>query len=151
MSVQGQPVNTPSEMIYRMSVVGVGETAQVGIYRQGETLEVAVALAEAPDVPSRDETTLGRGALLDGLRVARVNPAIISQYNLALEAQGVVVAETGRLGRRAGLRRGDVIEEVNGEKISHPDDLVRVMSKGTRSYSVTVLRGNDRRVLQFRS
>ena len=149
--VNGQPVNRPSEMIYRMSIAGLGEMAQVKRLRDGLVEDVSVAMSQAPDTPPRDETTLGARALLEGMQVSRTNPAVISQFNLALEAEGVVVTKTGRYGRRVGLRRGDVIEAVNDEVILHPDDLVRVLRAGGRSFSLRVLRGDDRISLRFRS
>ena len=80
----------------------------------------------------------------------RVNPAVIAEYNLPLEATGVLVAETGRLGRRVGLARGDVIMGLNNVVVSHPDDVRALLAERARRYELVVLRGARRIVLQFR-
>lgn len=149
-SVEGGPVNTPSEMIYRMSVAGIGNSADIVVFRRGEALEMVVDMLDAPDDPPRDETVLGRREILEGMRIARINPAVIAEYNLSLEAAGVVVLETGRYGRRAGLLRGDVIERVNDAKVTKPGDLAQVLRDGARTYVVTILRGDERLTVQFR-
>jgi len=143
-------VNTPPEMIYRMTTAGLGQAAQVTRLRSGEEKEVSVQMIEAPDVPARDTRVLGARDLLEGTEIARINPAVISEFNLTLEARGVVVIDPNRLGRRVGLRRGDVIEAINGEVMDHPDAVAASLRARYRSYDFTVLRGNQRLVLKFR-
>lgn len=149
-AVGGAPVNTPPEMIYRMSVTGIGNSARVTRLRRGVPEEITVEMIEAPDAPSRDETILPRAALLEGVRIARVNPSVIAEFNLPLEAEGVIVIDPDRLGRRVGLRRGDVIEAVNDVAVAHPDDVAQILSQRFAGYAITVLRGDRRVVLQFR-
>jgi Do/DeqQ family serine protease len=149
-AVNGEPVNTPSEMIYRMSVTGLGNTAVITRLRRGEETEVAVEMIEAPDMPPRDERVLAPREVLEGLKIARTNPAVISELNLPLDAEGVVVTDPGRLGGRVGLRLGDVIEAVNDLPVTHPEEIARIFREGWRGYALTVLRGNQRVVLQFR-
>ncbi|WP_375230004.1 trypsin-like peptidase domain-containing protein [Roseobacter sp. S98] len=149
-AVDGQPVNTPSEMIYRMSVTGLGGEARVTRLRDGTARDASVKMIEAPDTPARDRTTLRARDVLEGLVLERVNPAVIAEYNLPLEAEGVLVAETGRLGRRVGLARGDVIMGLNNVVVSHPDDVRALLAERARRYELVVLRGARRIVLQFR-
>ncbi|MCL4152211.1 UNVERIFIED_CONTAM: hypothetical protein GTU68_001284, partial [Idotea baltica] len=53
LTVGGQLVNTPSEMIYRMSVAGLEATVEVGFSRDGAEQQAQVALIAAPEIPSR--------------------------------------------------------------------------------------------------
>lgn len=149
-SVNGQPVNTASEMIYRMSVAGVGNTAEIIALRAGQERTFSVNMIEPPDLPPRDVLELGRDELLVGLRLARVNPAVIAEFNLPLEAAGVVVLHLGRVGRRVGLQKGDVIEGINEVLVTHPADVARSLAERLPAYALTVSRGGRRLVLQFR-
>ncbi|WP_298844939.1 trypsin-like peptidase domain-containing protein [uncultured Roseobacter sp.] len=149
-SVNGRPVNTPSEMIYRMSVTGLGQEAVITRLRQGNASDTSVRMIEAPETPARDRTTLRAREVLEGLVLERVNPAVISEYNLPLEAEGVLVADTGRLGRRVGLLKGDVIMGVNEVAVAHPDEIRALLAERARRYELIVLRGARRIVLQFR-
>lgn len=150
LAVDGQPVNTPAEMVFRMSVAGLGNTSTVTRMRGGQEADVEVRLMSAPDEPSRDLTVLDDDAVLPGLQLARVNPAVISEVNLPLSASGVVVMETGRIAVRVGLQRGDVIDEINGEKVVSPTDVDSALKNAGRSVHLNVLRGVRRVQLRFR-
>ena len=149
-SVDDQPVNTPSEMIYRMSVAGLGHSARVGVRRDGVLQEMTVALIAAPDEPDRAEVTLGTRSLLPGLRAARINPAVISELNLPLESSGVVVMDAGRYGPRVGLRDGDVILSVNGVEVAETHSLAALLSGEVRRIQMVIQRGDRRVALRFR-
>ncbi|MBD3666021.1 trypsin-like peptidase domain-containing protein [Sulfitobacter sp. TSTF-M16] len=150
-AVGGAPVNTPAEMVYRMSVAGTGLSVPVTRVRGGAATDVQVALIPAPDMPPRDLVTLPDRSLFPALRVARINPAVISEMNLPLEAQGIVVMDPGPVGPRVGLRRGDVILSVNRVVPQHPDDIVGLFAGQVRRFQLLVLRGDRRISLRFRA
>ncbi|MGD9293425.1 MAG: trypsin-like peptidase domain-containing protein [Roseobacter sp.] len=150
LAVDGQPINTPAEMIYRMSVRGLGQSARVDIKRDQAVETLSVDMLEAPDDPPRDETVLGRRAVLQDMRIARINPAVISEFNLPLDAEGVVVVDPAPLGQRVGLRRGDVLQAVNDRIVTHPREIERALSARSGFYRLVVLRAGRRTVLQFR-
>ena len=148
-AVDGAPVNTPAEMIYRMSVAGLGRAADVTRLRKGTADVIRVELIAAPDTPARDPVTLGQRSLLPGLQLMRINPAVLSEMNLPLQSEGVVVTDPG-VAARVGLRARDVILAINGVEISHPDDAVTVLGGQVRRIEMIVQRGAGRTVLRFR-
>ena len=150
LSVGDVPVNTPSEMIYRMSVVGLGAQADVVFSRQGVEQSVKVSLIEAPDAPPRDQITLPQRSLLHGLTLARINPAVLSEMNLPLETEGVVVLRLGPFAARTGLQAGDVIREMNGVALTHPDEAATILSGDVRWIGMLVQRGPQRISIRFR-
>ena len=151
LSVGGQHVNTPSEMIYRMSVVGLEAQADVIFNSGGTEQSTKVALIAAPEVPSRDQMTLPRGSLLPELTLARINPAVLSELNLPLEVEGVAVIDIGRFAARTGLRTGDVIVELNGIALTHPDEVAAILAGDVRRIDIVVQRGAQRIAIRFRS
>lgn len=151
LGVGEQDVHAPSEMIYRMSVAGLGQRADLRLLRAGRQLTVAVDLIAAPDTPSRDILVLSEEKLLAGLTLARVNPAVVAELNLSLEASGVAVMGPGSVAPRVGLRRGDVILSVNGKDVAHPRDVADVLGNRTRRMEMIVLRGDRRISLRFRT
>jgi Do/DeqQ family serine protease len=150
LTVGNQTVNTPAEMVYRMSVVGLGTQAEVVFSRKGGEQAVQVALIAAPDQPPRDTTTLPQNSLLPGLTLARINPAVLSELNLSLEVEGVAVVDAGPFGTRAGLRTGDVILGLNGVALTHPDEAAGLLSGQIRRIEMLVQRGAQRITLGFR-
>ncbi|MEO0866076.1 MAG: PDZ domain-containing protein [Pseudomonadota bacterium] len=147
--MNGAPVNSPGEMLYRMSVASVSDTAQMTRLRDGAVTDLTVALIPPPDVPPRDEITLPEGTSLPGLTVARVNPAVLAELNLPIAAQGVVVLEPGQVGRRVGLRRGDVLDRINRQRIADPVDAANALAAARRGTTVRLTRGNGRVMLRF--
>lgn len=149
-AVDGQPINTPSEMVFRMSVAGLGNTSMVTRMRDGRAEDVAVELMSAPDTPPRDQITLDDKAILSGLQLARINPAVISEMNLPLNASGVVVVNPGPIAVRVGLKRGDVIEAISGQDIETPIDVDQALKAAGRGVRLDVIRGVRRVQLRFR-
>jgi len=149
-AVGGAEVNTPNEIIYRMSVAGLGREVDVTRVRGGISDVITVGLIAAPDVPPREVITLGERSVLPGLTVARINPAVLSEMNLPLETSGVVVLEAGPFAARVGLRAGDVILDANGIEITRTDEVEAVFGGQVRRFQVTLQRGNRRSVLRFR-
>ncbi|WP_323763700.1 trypsin-like peptidase domain-containing protein [Marinovum sp.] len=148
-AVDGQPVNTPAEMIYRMSVRGIGARVAVDYVRAGRPAEARVTLIAPPDEPPREELVLGREALFEGLRLARLNPALRDE--LGLEAgEGVIVLDPGAAGARIGLRAGDILQAVGRYGIERPADVARTLRQASGRVALQVLRGNRRVALRFR-
>lgn len=148
-AVDGAPVNSPAEMVYRMSVAGTREAA-IEFVRGGVREEVPVSLIAAPEDPPRATRVLDDQSVLPRLEVARINPAVIAEYGLALEATGVVVTNPGRYAPRVGLRPRDVIEAVNGEEVLTPQDVDRALKRSGR-FQMIILRGDRRITLNFRT
>ncbi len=82
LEVDGQPVNTPAEMLYRMSVAGIGHDTEILALIAGEEVLVAVPMIIAPESPSRETLVTGRNSALPELTLSNINPAILSDYNL---------------------------------------------------------------------
>ena len=149
-AVDGLTVNTPAEMIYRMSVAGMGDTARISVIRNGEAREVTVRLIPAPDMPPRAEVQTGRKSAIPGMTLSNINPAVIDEYGLALSASGVLVVDPGRAGLRAGLRRGDILRGINDTDAVDTDTAAALLEERMRWLSLDVQRGTQRSVLRFR-
>lgn len=148
--VDGLPVNTPAEMLFRMSVRGIGETVRVTYVSQGQAQDVDVTMITAPDSPPRDQVTLGRRDVLEGLTLARVNPAVQAELGLPSGIQGIIVLTPGRNGAQIGIKRGDILLGVNGREVTAPSDVARLLQKAGRRVRIDLLRGNRRVRLNFR-
>lgn len=149
-NVDGQPVNSPPEMLFRMSVAGIGGTSTITRLRGTETTRVNVAMIAPPDIPPAKEITLDEATVLPQLTVARANPVIIARFGLPLSTQGVLVTEPGRLGTRAGLKVGDVILSINDHPIATSDDVRYGLSQPGRRVRMDIQRRGQRVRLRFR-
>jgi S1-C subfamily serine protease len=152
LTVDGHPVNTPAEMVFRMSVAGLGKVAQVTSLRDGVQQTVAVELRSAPETPPRAPVRLDENAPLPGLTVLNVNPAVLAEFNLPLGTEGVVVENPGPYGARFGMRPGDVILSINGDTITRTAQVGDALREAVaaRALRVDLQRGLQRLSLRSR-
>ena len=148
--VDGETVNTPAEMLFRMSVAGLGTEAQIAFVRGGQERVVPVPLRIAPETPGRDRRVLSDRSVLPGLTVANVNPSVLAEFGLPLSAVGVVVEAPGPYGARAGLRPGDILARINGEDIQTTQDVHTILNSRMKTLSLDVQRGLKRVRMRFR-
>ncbi len=149
-AVNGQAVNTPDEMVFRMTVAGLGNAVSITRLRDGEASEIAISLITAPDSPPRNTRRTSRRAAIPELEIANINPAVLAEFGLPLNATGVVITDPGPAGPRAGLARGDVLRAINDVPLSDTAQAETLLSKPSRWLSLEVQRGNQRQVLRFR-
>ncbi|MDO9526477.1 MAG: PDZ domain-containing protein, partial [Gemmobacter sp.] len=148
--LDGAPVNSPQEMMFRLSARGVGGTVGAEYLRDGQTMHANVPLIAPPDSPPRDQRTIVGNVVLRGLQVARLNPAVMAELDLSFEADGVVVVDATDLAMQAGLQRGDVLLAINGARIEDPSDVDRAARAQVRLWEIDLIRGGNRLRLRFR-
>ncbi|MBX5455519.1 MAG: trypsin-like peptidase domain-containing protein [Thermogemmatispora sp.] len=89
-------------------------------------------------------THTGRAAL--GVRVASVTPQLAAQDNLAVDYGSLIVSVTANgPAARAGLRAGDIIVAIDGQKVTDNQSLsdILVNKSPGQTAKVTVYRGNQ--------
>ncbi|MFY0690314.1 MAG: trypsin-like peptidase domain-containing protein [Paracoccaceae bacterium] len=151
MSVDGQDVNAPPEMLFRMSVRRIGEDIEVRYLSKGEERMAQVPLIVAPDLPPRDVRTVEPGLALSGLTVANLNPKLRAELGIPVGTKGVIVTEIRGTARSTGLRRGDILREINGVTVRTSEDVVSIAADAdTRRWRVDGLRGGKRFSYRFR-
>jgi Do/DeqQ family serine protease len=143
-SVDNQPVDDPNAFDYRFITHPLGGQTQLGVIRAGKEIRVAVALETAPEMPP-DEVTIQSRSPFQGIKVANLSPALADELHLDSSAVGVVVVgvDDASTGQGVGFRRGDLVVEVNGEKILRTRDLDRISRAGGRLWRITILRGGQ--------
>ncbi|RKT31048.1 Do/DeqQ family serine protease [Roseovarius halotolerans] len=149
-TVDGEPVNTPAEMLFRMSVAGIGTNITVTRVRDGEVQDVTLALAAAPDTPARAPTVTPDRAAIPGVTISTINPAVLAEYDLPLGATGVLVEDPGQIGARAGLRAGDILRSIDGVEITDTSEAEALLLNARGQLAIEVQRGTQRVVMRFR-
>ncbi len=150
LAVDGQEVNGPAEMIYRMSVAGLGAEVAMRVVQNGETREVTVPMVRAPDTPPRATLVTGPRAAVPGVTLSSINPAVMAEYDLPLTAAGALVEDPGEIGARAGLRAGDIIMSVNGAAVTDSASAEAALEAAERGLALDVQRGQRRLSMRFR-
>lgn len=151
LAVDSQPVTSPPEMIFRMSVEGVGRSILLDVLREGSRRTVEVPMVVPPEEPARDRITLREGNGLGGLTASNINPAVQQELGLPMTAAGVVAEGVTALSARVGVRPGDIILGINGRPVQTTRDLLEGLAIPARSYQVELLRGGPKITLRYRT
>ncbi len=143
-AVNGQLVNDPKALKFRIATLAVGGTARLDVLRRGKRRRVTIALTAPPEIPRRDEAEIGGVNPLRGARVANLSPALADEISLDAGLSGVVILNVGRrsIARRAGIRPKDIVRAVNGVEVGNVRDLRQVLEEmeGTPRWRVTLER-----------
>ena len=150
LSVAGEPTNTPQEMIFRLSALGIGATVPVTYLDEDGPSTVDVTLIAPPETPPRDPVTITGPVSLRGLTVARINPALSAEMGLPMEAKGVVVTQVQDLAAQVGLRPRDVLLAINGRAVAAPQDVAAAAQEQSRRWAIDVNRAGQIVRLRFR-
>jgi Do/DeqQ family serine protease len=143
-AVDGQTVDDHNAFDYRFATKPLGGSAQLGVVRGGKETRLAIALETAPETP-REEVVIQARSPFMGVKIANISPALADELRLEASAEGVVVLDVaqGSLAQSLGFQRGDVIAQVNDEKIARTRDLDRVSKERQRAWRITIVRGGQ--------
>jgi Do/DeqQ family serine protease len=144
-AVDGVQVDDVDSFNFRFGTKPLGGRAQVGVMRAGREAKVAVALESAPEVPPREPVTLRARSPLLGATVVNLSPAVAEELRVDGHQQGVVIEqiEDGSPAQMVGFQRGDVILDINGQRIARTRDLERLTQQPQRLWRLQIGRGGQ--------
>ncbi len=173
----GEEVTSARKLNRLISEVAPDHTARLGISRGGVEQEINVTLSKRENFPrslgmtprAGDLESLGRG--LEGLRNVpggndfsmvfgasrRIGVGVspltkqLADYFGVTEGRGVLVTSVSENGpaRKAGLKAGDVITAVEGNRIEKVSDLLRELNrKDAGEVTLTVIRDKSQRTFK---
>jgi serine protease Do len=144
LEVNGKPVSDSNQLRMGISMMTPGTSVKLKLIRNGSEKYLSVKLAELPTetakVNSQEE---GGTNALDGVEVTNLNAQVAQLLNLAPNTTGVVVSEVDPSSKMAdtGLRRGDVIQEVNHQPVKNVSEFQNAIRKGGDDPLLLVNRG----------
>jgi len=150
LAYDGHPVDDEETLRYRIGASAVGGVATLRVLRNGTEIDVPVSLNPPPEDPPRNPTRLSGRHPLNDVTVANLNPALANEMRLPHGHGTVVVLEVGRRSpaARYGIRRGDVIQAVNGTTPNTVRELNRLMSRTGPPWRLDIVRdGRPARVV----
>jgi Do/DeqQ family serine protease len=144
-SVDGQDVEDPNAFDYRFATKPLGGTARLGIVRGGREQTMTVALQIAPELP-REEIVIRSRSPFSGVKIANLSPALVDELQVRNADEGVVVVDVdnGSYASNLGFQRGDVIQEVNGERVATTHDLERLSKTQNRAWRIVIVRNGQK-------
>ncbi|MCR4376306.1 MAG: Do family serine endopeptidase [Acidobacteria bacterium] len=127
LSYQGHPVRDSNSLRNEVAATKPGSTVTLEVQRDGKKGELTATLDELAVAANgrqlRGEPVSGSGKF--GMTVEPVTPDIAAQLELPTDATGVVISDLDPSGAAAGagLREGDVIQQVDGKTVRSGEEL----------------------------
>jgi serine protease Do len=135
-ALDGKPITDSNQLRMSISMMAPGTTANLRVWRNGSEHDITVKLGELPTQNERASAAPEnpQGAL-EGVTVENVNDQTAQQLGLPANTQGVVVTDISPSSPVAdsGLQQGDVIQEVNHQRVSNVNDFDRAMQRAGKS------------------
>ena len=132
LEVNGKPMEDSRELRNTISMMDPTATVNLKLLRNGSPTNVSVKLGELPTDKEQAKTEEGSSEkALDGVTVENLDAQSARQLGLPAATAGVVVTDIDPSSSlaAAGLRRGDVIQEVNHQPVKNVAQLEEAMRK----------------------
>jgi serine protease Do len=165
LSFNGRNVDESRKLPRIVAETEVGKTVDVVLWREGRRKTVKVTLGElekfdqatlTTSTPDTEEKPVERAIDELGLGLSTITRTMAEKYSLDTELKGVLITNVdGDSGAaEKGLRAGDVIVEVNQEKVLTPDAVAArikdAAKNGRRSVLLLINREGDLRFVALR-
>jgi serine protease Do len=122
LELDGKPMGDSRELRNTISMMDPNATVKLKLMRNGSPTDVSVKLGELPNDKEQAKTEEGSSEkALDGVTVENLDVESARQLGLPAATAGVVVTDINPSSplASAGLRRGDVIQEVNHQPVKN--------------------------------
>ena len=128
--IDGVKIKTSQDVVREVLKKQVGQKVKMDLIREGKKVEILVTTGEMPSEPTEQKTEQHEKKEWFGLHITSITPEMAAQLGLK-STEGVVVeaVDGGSVALEAGLRRGDVILEVNRQRVKDEKDYIRIMEK----------------------
>ncbi len=121
-----------SDLRNRVALIQPGSKAIVEIMRNGREKKVQVSIAEQPSNFSKSGSGSIDGDSLDqyGLTLQELTPELAKKFEYE-EDSGLIISDvaTGSAAEEAGLKPGQLVEEVNRKRVSNLKELDKVLKQ----------------------
>jgi len=133
-AVNGKPTRNGSELIERVTSTPIGNTLTVTVLRERQKMDFKVVVADLAHVfpdqfgsGKEEEAGPAEGTqALFGINIENLTDA--RRENLGIKQHGVLISsvEQNSFAEDIGMRKGDVIMEINRQAVHSTDDVIRV-------------------------
>ena len=144
-AVDGQAVDDPEGVGFRLGAKPLGGSAALEVLRNGKAQALQLSLSAAPEEPPREAIRIKARSPFEGALALNLSPAVREELSLNEAHEGVVIADVREdsLAASFGVQKGDVILSVNGQKIASTRDLDAACAARVREWDVSISRAGQ--------
>jgi serine protease Do len=139
----GKTIKDTRELVRIVGDSPVGKQVSVKVLRDGKKVSLSVKLGRLEDniassQPSRQRTKKVEFA---GMTLSNLEREVAEQFGIDQNIKGVVIVDVkaGSVGEDKGLKKGDVIIQINRIKISSTDELYKLNEEAKKANKTSIL------------
>ena len=140
LAIDGADIEHVDALGYRLATIGPDRTVELRVLSRGRERSFDVALTRAPETRPAQATRIEGRSPFAGAVVANLSPRLRQRLNMPGQGEGVVITdiEPGAPAMRAGLRPGDIIVAIGGDRMVSVDDVLQATARDGRSWRYTI-------------
>ena len=142
-AINGKPVLERNQLRMDIAMMGTDTPVKLQVFRNGQTLNLDARTGEMPGTPVEKASVEhgNSGGALDGVSVRSLTPDMAQRAGVEEGTSGVVVTnvDPASAAASAGLRQGDVIQEVNHSKVANPSEFASALHNGKNGDSLLLV------------
>jgi serine protease Do len=151
--IDKKPVKSTRELQLQVGAMAPGAKVELKLLREGKEKNVTIDLGERPNknIAANDKPAPNADPdVLDGVTVADIDPENRKEFNIPEAVKGVVITaiDPDSLSAAAGLQKGDVVLEINREKVVNAKQAVEASEKLKKENKV-LLRVQSRNATRY--
>src|SRR6266480_4231452 len=138
-AVNGKKISDARELRLMIGSMAPGTKVEIELNREGQNKTLNVELGEMPagaveegaEASPEESAQPEKATVFGGVAVADITDDVRTALNLSKDVKGAVIADidADSPAAKAGLREGDVIQEVNKRPVRSAKDLVAISKK----------------------
>jgi serine protease Do len=141
--LDGKKITDASELQMEVGQKKPGTTVKLGLLRDGKSMTVPVTLEamDGRDKQGNEVSENGQGKMRWGIGLADVTPEVRQELQAPSDVHGAVIEQVkpGSPADDAGLRRGDVITQVNRKDVQSASDVKEALASVPKGQDALVL------------
>lgn len=138
--INGKRIETGRDLTGMIAEIRVGKRVKVKILRNGKKKTFEVKIAKRGDAKILSSRAIKEQENELGVSVSKLTAEVARRLNMT-ETEGVVIVgiESESKGAQAGLQAGDIIKEINHEKIKTVKEYSDIIEKLNKAKSIEML------------
>jgi serine protease Do len=137
-SFDGKEVETPNELQRIVASTPPDKKVKAKVIRDGKIETLTVKVGAMPEEITETEKAITTDL---GLTVQTLTPDLAEQFNWSRDEKGVLITgvDPSGAGAEAGLRRGDLIKEIDRQNVETTEDYRKILGEAKKGGSVLFL------------
>jgi serine protease Do len=135
LGINGANIDESNQLRMQVSLMNPDQSVRLKVFRNGQTRDYTVQLSEMPGekLAKADSGSQNGDTSLEGVSVAELDAQTARQLGLPASTKGVVVTDVDPASQAAaaGLKEGDVIQEVNRQPVASASDFSHAVKKSS--------------------